>query len=73
MNSRLFRQLREETEPVGKDESMHDDLILADTEASYGIVDRLALGEGSFVVRIKKGVVVTVFPDGGDRYLNGRR
>ena len=70
------------------DESVQDDLILADTEASYGIVDRLALEEGIFVGhssgaamvgvcevarRIKKGVVVTVFPDGGDRYISGRR
>ena len=28
------------------DEMVHDDLILVDTEASYGIVDRLALEEG---------------------------
>ncbi len=67
------------------DESVHDHLVLADTEESYRLADRLAAEEGLFIGhsagaalvgvrevarRIGKGVVVCIFPDGGDRYLS---
>jgi cysteine synthase B len=67
------------------DRSFHDDLISVETEDGYAMARRLALEEGLFVghssgaamvgalvvaSRIKRGVIVTVFPDGGDRYLS---
>ena len=70
------------------DESVHDHLILADTEESYDLAERIAKEEGLFIghsagaalvgvrevaKRIGKGVIVTLFPDGGDRYLSEAR
>lgn len=67
------------------DRSFHDDLIPVKTEAGYAMAERLAREEGLFVghsagaamvgalevaSRIKQGVVVAVFPDGGDRYIS---
>jgi cysteine synthase B len=67
------------------DRDFHDDLVPVQTEEGYDMANRLALEEGLFVghsagaamvaalevaSRIKQGVVVTVFPDGGDRYLS---
>tara|TARA_Y100001960_G_C14749739_1_gene867757 strand:- start:891 stop:1823 length:933 start_codon:yes stop_codon:yes gene_type:complete len=67
------------------DDLVHDNLILADTESSYDFAEKISRKEGLFVghsagaalvgVRevaksIKKGVIVTIFPDGGDRYLS---
>ncbi len=67
------------------DESVHDDLILADTEASWDLSEQITREEGIFIGhsagaalvgvrevarRIGSGVIVTVFPDGGDRYLS---
>lgn len=71
--------------PAIYDESVHDQLLLAGTEESYDLAERLAREEGIFVghssgaallgVRevarqIGSGVIVTVFPDGGARYLS---
>ncbi len=70
------------------DESVHDNLILASTEESYDLAERIAKEEGLFIghsagaalvgvrevaKQIGKGVVVTLFPDGGDRYLSEAR
>jgi cysteine synthase B len=70
------------------DESVHDEIILADTEESYDIAEQLTREEGIFVghsagaalvgVRevawqIQRGMIVTIFPDGGDRYLSEMR
>ncbi len=70
------------------DEGVHDRLILAGTEESYHLAERVAREEGVFIghsagaalvgvrevaKRVGEGVVVTVFPDGGDRYLSEAR
>ena len=70
------------------DESAHDQLILASTEESYELAERAAREEGLFIghsagaalVGVRevakqtgKGVIVTLFPDGGDRYLSEAR
>ncbi len=70
------------------DESVHDRLILASTEESYVLAERAAKEEGLFIghsagaalvgvrevaKRIERGVIVTLFPDGGDRYLSEAR
>ncbi len=67
------------------DESVHDDLILADTEESWDLAEQITREEGIFIGhsagaaligvrevarRFKSGVIVTIFPDGGDRYLS---
>jgi cysteine synthase B len=64
-----------------------DDKISAPTEESYDMAKRLAREEGLFVgqssgaamwgalevaKKLKQGVVVALFPDGGDRYLSTR-
>jgi len=70
------------------DETVHDDLILAGTEDSYDLAERLTLEEGLFVGhsagaalvgvrevarKIRRGVIVTLFPDSGERYLSDMR
>ncbi len=67
------------------DDSVHDELILADTEESWDLSERITREEGIFIGhsggaallgvrevarRIGSGVIVTIFPDGGDRYLS---
>ncbi len=67
------------------DRSFHDELVSVKTEEGYKMADRLAKEEGFFVghsagaamfgalevaSRIKQGVVVTIFPDSGDRYVS---
>ncbi len=67
------------------DESVQDELILAGTEESFDLAEQMTREEGVFIGhsagaalvgvrevarRIGSGVVVTVFPDGGDRYLS---
>jgi cysteine synthase B len=67
------------------DRKFHDDLIPIKTEDGYAMAERLAKEEGLFVghsagaamfgalevaSRIEQGVVVTIFPDGGDRYIS---
>lgn len=67
------------------DECFPDRKIAVDTEDAYTAVKRLASAEGFFVgyssgaafvaslkvaCEIEKGVIVTVFPDRGDRYLS---
>lgn len=67
------------------DRTFHDDLVPVKTEDGYTMTERLAKEEGLFVghssgaalvaaldvaSRIKQGVVVVVFPDGGDRYIS---
>jgi cysteine synthase B len=71
--------------PAIYDRDFHDDLIPVKTEDGYAMAHRLAHEEGLFVghssgaamvgalevaSRIKDGVVVTIFPDGGDRYIS---
>lgn len=65
----------------------HDDKIAAPTEESYDMAKRLAREEGLLVgqssgaamwaamrlaSRIEKGLIVVIFPDGGDKYLSTR-
>jgi cysteine synthase B len=67
------------------DDSVHDELILADTEESWDLSEQATREEGIFIGhssgaalvgvrevarRIGSGVIVTIFPDGGDRYLS---
>jgi S-sulfo-L-cysteine synthase (O-acetyl-L-serine-dependent) len=67
------------------DPSLADDVWGAPTEPSYALARRLARSEGLLVghscgavlwaierlaADIRSGVVVTIFPDGGDRYLS---
>lgn len=67
------------------DETLHDEKINVATEDAYEISERLAKEEGMLVghsagaalwaalkvaERLREGVVVTIFPDGGDRYLS---
>ncbi|MEK6709755.1 MAG: cysteine synthase family protein [Nitrospinota bacterium] len=74
--------------PAIYDESAHDHLFLAETEESYTFAERLAREEGIFVGhssgaamvgarevarRMRGGVIVVIFPDGGDRYLSEMR
>ncbi|HEY4706472.1 MAG TPA: cysteine synthase [Thermodesulfobacteriota bacterium] len=64
-----------------------DEKVAAPTEESYAMVKRLAREEGLLIgqssgaamwgalevaKRLKKGVVVAIFPDGGDKYLSTR-
>jgi len=68
------------------DESVHDVLIDVETEDAYDLARRLARTEGILVGHscgaalwgaakvtegLDSGVVVMIFPDGGDRYLSG--
>jgi cysteine synthase B len=68
------------------DESVHDMLIDVETEDAYDLARRLARTEGILVGHscgaalwgaakvaegLDSGVVVMIFPDGGDRYLSG--
>jgi len=70
------------------DESVQDELLLAGTEESYDLAEGLARKEGIFIGhsagaalvgvrevarRVREGVIVTIFPDGGDRYLSEKR
>jgi cysteine synthase B len=67
------------------DPSLADEVWGAPTEPAYELARRIARSEGLLVghscgaalwgveqlaARIRRGVVVTVFPDGGDRYLS---
>ncbi len=67
------------------DETVHDQLIDVETEDAYDLARQLARTEGILVGhscgaalwgaaqvarRIESGVVVMIFPDGGDRYLS---
>ena len=67
------------------DPSLPDEVWGAPTEPAYDLARELARGEGLLVghscgaalwaverlaAQIRRGVVVTVFPDGGDRYLS---
>jgi len=69
------------------DEKSLDGKIQMSTEAAYGMVHRLAREEGLFVgqssgaamvaalqvaEKIRSGVIVVVFPDGGEKYLSTR-
>lgn len=70
------------------DDSVQDELILANTEESWDLSEQLTREEGIFVGhssgaalvgvrevarRIGSGVIVTIFPDGGDRYLSEKQ
>lgn len=67
------------------DETLHDEKINVATEDAYVISERLAREEGMLIghsagaamwaalkvaEQLTEGVVVTIFPDGGDRYLS---
>ncbi|HVO73426.1 MAG TPA: cysteine synthase family protein [Ignavibacteriaceae bacterium] len=67
------------------DESLADEMLEISTEDSYGLVKELALKEGIFAGfssgaamqaalkvagDIESGIVVTIFPDGGGKYLS---
>jgi cysteine synthase B len=69
------------------DPSLHDELMLLPTEAAHEMARRLAREEGLFVgvsaaaaaaaaikvaSRLDEGVVVTLFPDSGHKYLSER-
>ncbi len=69
------------------DDSIQDDVIEVETERAQAMVRRLAREEGLLVgpsagaalvaafdmaSRIRQGTIVTVFPDGGEKYLNER-
>ena len=69
------------------DEKKLDGVFPADTEEAYAMVRRLAreealmVGQSSGAVmtvalrlaaKIKEGVIVMIFPDGGDKYLSTR-
>jgi cysteine synthase B len=69
------------------DPSLADEDLAIETEDAYTMVRRLATEEGLLVGvssgaalvaalhvarRIRSGVVVTVFPDSGDKYLSER-
>jgi len=64
-----------------------DEKVAAPTEESYTMAKRLALEEGLLIgqssgaamwaaievaKKLKKGVVVAIFPDNGDKYLSTR-
>ena len=68
-------------------EDQHDSKIGAPTDASYDMAKRIAREEGLLVGQssgaamyaalelgktLKKGVIVAIFPDGGDKYLSTR-
>jgi cysteine synthase B len=68
------------------DEAVHDVLLDVETEDAYDLARQLARTEGIMVGHscgaalwgalqvardLKEGVVVMIFPDGGDRYLSG--
>jgi cysteine synthase B len=70
------------------DESVHDELIPASTEESWDLSEQLTREEGVFVGhsggaalvgvsevarKVGRGVIVTIFPDGGERYLSEMR
>jgi cysteine synthase B len=70
------------------DEQLLDRKIMVSTEQAYRMTEEIALKEGLFVghssgaammaaselaQRIGKGVIVTLFPDRGDRYLSLKR
>ena len=69
-------------------EEILDEVMGIETEESYDLADRLGKEEGLLVGyssggamlaclnvarRLKKGVIVTIFPDHGDRYFEGMR
>lgn len=71
--------------PAIYDESVHDELLDVETEDAYDLARQLARGEGILVGHscgaalwgagqvaqgLESGVVVMIFPDGGDRYLS---
>ena len=68
------------------DETVHDILLDVETEDAYDLARRVARSEGILVGHscgaalwgagqvargIREGVIVMIFPDGGDRYLSG--
>jgi cysteine synthase B len=70
------------------DEQLLDRKVMVRTEEAYRMAEEIALKEGLFVGHssgaamvaaselareISKGVIVTLFPDRGDRYLSLRR
>ena len=67
------------------DKSFPDERLVVNTEAAFDMTRRLALEEGLFVgtssgaalsaalrvaEKLEQGVIVVLFPDGGDRYLS---
>lgn len=80
-----LKHMNSATVPGIYDERLADADLPVSTEASYAMVRRLARDEGllvglssgaalagalSVAEQIEKGVIVTVFPDGGGRYLD---
>jgi cysteine synthase B len=56
--------------PAIYDPSLADDDLRVSTEAAHTMVRLLAREEGQVAKRLREGVVVTVFPDGAEKYLS---
>ena len=82
-----LKHMKSSIVPTIYDENFPDGKIYVNTDDAYKIVRRLALEQGLLVghssgaalkgaievaKRINSGVIVTIFPDGGDRYLSSR-
>ena len=80
-----LKHMKSAIHPAIYDADLPDRYVEVETEAAYGMVRRLAREEGLFVglssgaaavaalrvaEELKNGVVVTIFPDAGYKYLS---
>jgi len=80
-----LKNMKEAIVPSIYDPSMIDDTIMIETEDAFEMTRKLAKNEGIFAgmssgaamlasietaKKVKKGTIVTIFPDRGDRYLS---
>ena len=85
--SQFLKHIESSIKPGIFDETFLDRTIFVETEDAYEMTRRLAKEEGLFVGQssgaalvgsikiaqeLEEGFIVTVFPDGGDRYLSTR-